>query len=428
MPAGRRTARGAGNVSEGRSMSAQPDLILKGGHVIDPANGRSERLDVAVAGGRIAAVGPDLPAGGATVLDVNGLYVTPGIIDMHCHVAVSHRASRLSLPPDVNTFAAGVTTVVDAGTVGWKDFADFKEQVIDTARIRVLAYVNIVGRGMGGDCEHERREMQPKLAAAVVRDYPDVTVGIKTAHYWTQHPFDADHTPWMAVDAAVEAGELCGKPVMVDFWPRPERPYSELILTKLRPGDIHTHVFAQQFPVLDEQGRVSDFLWRARERGVIFDLGHGAASFWFRNAVPAIEQGFLPDSISTDLHTGNLNGPVIDMLHTMNKCLNMGMALEEVIARSTVAPAREIGHPELGTLGAGSEADIAVFRLEEGRVDYVDCGGARLAGTRQLRCVATLRAGVPVYNPLGLGLPEWRAAPPRYWVNPAEARWGPGIR
>jgi dihydroorotase len=180
--------------------------------------------------------------------------------------------------------------------------------------------------------------------------------------------------------------------------------------------------------VLDDQGRVSDFMWRARDRGVIFDLGHGAGSFWFRNAVPAIEQGFLPDSISTDLHTGNLNGPVIDMLHTMNKCLNLGLPLADVIARSTVAPAREIGHPELGTLSVGGEADIAVFRLEEGRVDFVDCGRARLVGDRQLRCVATLRAGAPVFNPLGLGLPEWRDAPPRYWVNPAQEKWGAGIR
>jgi dihydroorotase len=427
---GRRAGDPASGVFHGRegSMSASPAIVLAGGHVIDPANGHDGPMDVAIADGRITAVGPNLPTEGATVWDVGGLHVTPGIIDMHCHVAVSHAHSLLSLPPDVNTFNAGVTTVVDAGTVGWKDFADFKERVIDRARIRILAYVNIVGRGMGGDCEHERDEMRPALAAAVVRDYPEMTVGIKTAHYWTRHPFDDAHTPWMAVDAAVEAGDLCGKPVMVDFWPRPERPYSALILEKLRPGDIHTHVYAQQFPVLDDHGRVSDFLWRARERGVIFDLGHGAGSFWFRNAVPAIEQGFLPDSISTDLHTGNLNGPVIDMLHTMNKCLNMGLPLADVIARSTVAPAREIGHPELGTLSVGSEADVAVFQVEQGRFGFVDCGRARLIGNQHLRCVATLRAGVPVYNPGGLGLPEWREAPPAYWINPAEQRWGPGIR
>lgn len=399
--------------------SGQLDLLLKGGHVIDPANGVDGPADVAVAGGRVVQVGPGLSTEGVErVLDVSGLYVTPGIIDMHCHVCVSHRHSRLSLPPDVHTFSAGVTTVVDAGTAGWKDFADFKEEVIDRARIRILAYVNIVGRGMGGDWEHELSELRPGPAAAVAAAYPETVVGIKTAHYWTSKPFDAEHPPWAAVDAAVEAGVLCGKPVMVDFWPRPERPYPELILEKLRPGDIHTHVFAQQFPVLDEGGRVSDFLWAARERGVIFDLGHGAASFWYRNAVPAIQQGFPPDSISTDLHTGNVNGVVVDMLMTMNKCLAMGMSLPEVIARSTVAPAREIGHPELGTLSPGAEADIAVFAREAGEFAFVDCGRATLAARERLACRLTLRAGQIVYNPAGIGLPAWEQAPPAYWVVP----------
>src|SRR3712207_5033681 len=199
-------------------------------------------------------------------------------------------------------------------------------------------------------------------------------------------------------------------PVMVDFYPwLPERPYPQLILEKLRPGDIHTHVFAQQFPVIDEQGKVYDHLFKARERGIIFDLGHGAASFWFRNAVPAVGQGFVPDSISTDLHTGNVNGPVVDMATTMSKMLNMGLTLEDVIARSTVAPAREIGRPELGTLSVGTEADVAVLAVDEGEFAFVDCGKTRLVGNRRLRCVLTIRAGEIVYNPEGLGLPTWES-------------------
>jgi dihydroorotase len=273
---------------------------------------------------------------------------------------------------------------------------------------------------MGGDCEHEAPEMQPMLAAGMVEAFPDITVGIKTAHYWTRYPFDDKHKPWTSVDRAVEAGELCHKPVMVDFWPRlPERPYPDLILEHLRPGDIHTHFFAQQFPVLDADRKVSDFLWAARERGIIFDLGHGAGSFWFRNAVPAIGQGFWPDSISTDLHTHSVLGPVFDMLTTMNKCLNLGIPLEEVVARSTVAPAREIGHPELGTLGVGSEADVAVFDLERGRFPFWDCGRAKLWGDQRLVCKYTLRAGQVVHNPDGWGYPEWEQAPAPYWVMPA---------
>jgi dihydroorotase len=203
---------------------------------------------------------------------------------------------------------------------------------------------------------------------------------------------------------------------MVDFFPwLPERPYPRL-LEKMRPGDIHTHVFAQQFPILDAAGKVNDFMFAARERGIIFDLGHGAASFWYRNAVPAIAQGFAPDSISTDLHTGNLNGVVIDMVTTMNKVLAMGVSLPEVIARSTVAPAREIGHPELGHLGAGSDADVAIFALDEGQFSFVDCGPARLSASQRLRPVLTLRAGQIVYNPSGIGLAEWPEAPPEYWT------------
>jgi dihydroorotase len=386
-----------------------PNLLLKGAHVIDPANGIDGPADVRLGDGTIAAVGPDLlPQDDETVLDVRGQYVVPGIIDMHAHVFTTHRRSRLALDPHVNTFSSGVTTVVDAGTSGWRDFADFRAEVIDRAKIRVLAYVNIVGSGMGGDWEHDVREMRPALAAAMAQEHRDVVVGIKTAHYWANRPFDAAHPPWAAVDAAVEAGELCGLPMMVDFYPwLPERPYPELILEKLRPGDIHTHVFAQQFPVIDEQGKVFDHLFQARERGVIFDLGHGAASFWFRNAVPAIAQGFVPDSISTDLHTANLNGPVIDMATTMSKVLAMGVPLPEVIARSTVAPAREIGHQELGTLTPGSEADAAVFSLDEGEFGLVDCGKTRLPANQRLRCVLTVRAGEIVYNPDGLGLLSW---------------------
>jgi dihydroorotase len=388
----------------------RPNLLLKGGHVIDPANGIDRRADVRLSEGQVEAVTHDMPSSsGETVLDVAGYYVVPGIIDMRAHVFSTHRRSRLSLDPHVNTFSSGVTTVVDAGTAGWQDFAEFRTEVIDRARIRVLAYVNIVGSGMGGDWEHDVREMRPALAAAMADEHRDVVVGIKTAHYWANRPFDAEHPPWAAVDAAVEAGERCGLPVMVDFYPwLPERPYPDLILEKLRPGDIHTHVFAQQFPVIDERGKVSDHLFRARERGVIFDLGHGAASFWFHNAAPAIRQGFVPDSISTDLHTGNLNGPVIDMATTMSKMLAMGVPLTEVIARSTVAPAREIGRQGLGTLTPGAEADVAILALDEGEFGFVDCGQTRIASNQQLRCVMTVRAGEIVYNPHGLGLLSWQ--------------------
>ncbi len=201
---------------------------------------------------------------------------------------------------------------------------------------------------------------------------------------------------------------MCGLPLMADFWPRPpERPYPDLILNKLRPGDIHTHVFAQQFPVLTGEGKVSDFLFAARQRGVIFDVGHGAASFWFRQAVPAYRQGFVPDTISTDLHMDNVNGPVISLQNTISKFLNMGMGLPEAIARTTYLPARVIGRHALGTLTPGLDADVAVFDLREGNFAYTDCGGFRMAGPYKLECQMTIRAGEVVFDPEGRSMEEW---------------------
>jgi dihydroorotase len=317
----------------------------------------------------------------------------------------------------VNTLNSGVTTVVDAGTTGWRDFAQFRHDVIDnprvTSRIRVLSYVNIVGSGMGGggfggEWEHDDHEMVPHLAAQTAMMHSDVVVGIKTAHYWAKRRFDDKHPAWMAVDRAVEAGNLADMPMMVDFFPNlPTQTYPDLILKKMRPGDIHTHVFAQQFPTVDEDGKVFSYMHEARERGIIFDLGHGAGSFWYRHAVPAIQDGFIPDSISTDLHTGNVAGVVIDMLTCMNKILNIGVPLNDVIEMSTVAPAAEIRRPELGTLSVGRAADIAVLALDEGDFTYVDCQRTTMAGNQKLRCEMTVYGGEIVYNPNGRGLTTW---------------------
>jgi len=400
------------------------DLLLKGGHVIDPANGRDTLLDVAISGSVIARVAPQIPAShAATTVDVSGCTVTPGIIDIHTHVYLAPPTATNyveAVHPDAHLLSAGVTTTVDAGTTGWRDFPDFKERYIDHATVRILAFLNIASGGMVDQTtEQNPQHLHPGITAELVKQYPETLVGIKTAHYWTQKPWDAEHSPWASVEAAVQAGELCGKPVMVDFWPRPpERPYPDLILKQLRPGDIHTHVFARQFPIVDSERKVYAYMRQARERGVIFDLGHGAGSFWFRNAIPALRDGFPPDSISTDLHMGNINGPVVSMLMTMSKYLSMGMPLQEVIFRSTVTPAREINRPDLGTLSEGAEADVAVLRRLEGSFGYSDCGRAKIIGSSKLECAMTIRAGKIVYDPTGLSMPFWEDAPAPYWVIP----------
>jgi dihydroorotase len=259
--------------------------------------------------------------------------------------------------------------------------------------------------------------MDPDLCAATIKKYRDVIVGVKTAHYWTQKPWESGHPPWAAIDRAEACGHGADVPVMVDFWPRPpERSYAELILKKMRPGDIHTHVFAQQFPVLLEDGRLNPILQEAQQRGVFFDVGHGQGSFWFRNAVPAVKQGFIPDSISTDLHTGDFL--VRSMAEVMSKFLAMGVPLQDVIRRSTVNPAQEIRRPELGTLTEGRDADIAVLQILKGHFGYIDCGYARMNGDVKLVARMTVRAGRIVFDPSGLSMVEWEKARKQYFLRP----------
>lgn len=417
--------------SLGKPKSPQYDLLLKGGHVIDPANGTDQKADVAVRDGRIAAVEPDMaPTTAGKIVDVTGLYVTPGLVDIHVHIgyggvpdnwyspnARSH-TPPFGVPPDL-MLTSGVTTVVDTGSAGADTFLGQKDMVMDQARVRVLAFLNIVANGMNGGLEQRLDQMDPRLCAEVIQKHRDVIVGVKTAHYWTTKPWDAGHPPWAAVDRALECGRLAKVPLMVDFWPRPpRRSYAALILKKMRPGDIHTHVFAQQFPIVLPNGRVNPIMWKARKRGVVFDVGHGAASFWFRNAVPAVEQGFLPDSISTDLHSRSMIGPAQSMTNVMSKFLAMGVTLEDVIRRSTVNPARQIHRPDLGTLSPGREADIAVLEKLEGEYSYADNGNARMSGHVKLIARMTLRAGKILFDPSGLSMVDWREARKRYYKPP----------
>lgn len=400
----------------------QYDLLLQGGHVIDPKNHLSAVRDVAMRDGRIAAVAEHIdPATALKTVNVKDLYVTPGLIDIHVHVYAStgernSYAGDNGVFPDGFTLRSGVTTAADAGSSGYKNFEDFKEHIIDRSKTRVLAFLNIVGAGMRGPkYENNLADMDPEKAAEMAKRYHGLIVGIKTAHYAGPE--------WTPVEHAVQAGTLANIPVMVDFGAnRPERPIYVLLTQKLRPGDIYTHVYSGLRNELDASGHVSSALWGGRKRGVIFDVGHGGGSFAWRVAVPAIREGFLPDSISTDLHIGSMNSGMKDMLNLMSKFLAMGLSVNDVIVRSNWNPAREIHHPELGNLSVGSPGDVVALRVEHGNFGFTDMYGARMNGDRKFVCELTIRDGKIVYDLNGISRPEWDKLPANY-TEVGDPRW-----
>jgi dihydroorotase len=385
-------------------------ILLKGGHVIDPKNNINEIMDVAIKDNKVVQVAKNIDAKKASqVIDVKGLYVTPGIIDIHSHnffgtLPDHYLGNGLeALPPDGFTFRAGVTTVVDAGGAGWRTFDAFKRQTIDHSKTRVLSFLNIVGDGMrGGAYEQDLRDMDTKMTAMVVKQHPEI-VGIKVAHYMGGE--------WDPVDRAVAAGKIANVPVMIDFGGNnPPLSIEELFTKHLRPGDIFTHAFAQlgsRESIVDEKGNLRPFVKEAQKRGIIFDVGHGGGSFRFSQAIPALKSGFIPNTISTDIHTGSMNAGMKDQLNVMSKFLNIGMNLQQVIAASTWLPAKVIQREELGHISSGAGADVAVFSLLKGKFGYIDSGGFSFQGTQKLQCELTIRDGKVVYDLNGISRPLW---------------------
>lgn len=393
------------------------DLLLKGGHVIDPKNNINTVMDVAIADGKILQVAPQISAAGAArVIDITGLYLSPGIIDIHVHVFAGTNKDQKymdgpnSLPPDGFTLRSGVTTVVDAGSSGWKSFPLFKKNIIDNSKTRVLAFLNIVGDGMG-EFEQDTNDMDPVMAAATAKFYTKQIVGFKVAHF--------NGVQWIPVDSAVKAGSLAKMPVMVDWRGLPPiNSFEELLLKHLRPGDILTHMYhagksagaaspMYKESVVNAKGKVMPYVFQAQKRGIVFDVGHGGNGFVFGQAIPAMKQGFLPNTISSDLHIGNMNAGMKDMANIMSKFLNMGMSIQDVIERSTWNPAQSIQRPELGNISVGSEADIAVFNLKSGDFGFIDSHGGKFKGTKRLETELTIRAGKIVWDLNGIAADSW---------------------
>lgn len=391
------------------------NIVIKDGHVIDPKNNIDGIMDIAISNGKIALVAKNIdPKKAIQVVNAKGFYVTPGLIDLHSHnffgTEPDHGYSNgnAALPPDGFTFRSGVTTVVDAGGSGWKSFPTFKQNVIDNSQTRVLAMLNIVGEGMrGGPYEQNTNDMDSKMTAAVAQQYPGLIVGVKVAHY--------NGHEWTPVDRAVEAGKIADIPVMVDFGgANPPLSIEELFFKHLRPGDIFTHCFGQlggrEFIVDTATKKVKPFVFEAQKRGIVFDVGYGGISFAFSQAIPALKDGFYPNSISTDIHTGSMNNAMKDQTSVMSKFIAMGMKLQDVIKASTWNPANEIKRTDLGHLTVGAEADVAILNLRNGKFGMFDYKGYKIESDKKLECEMTIKGGKIVYDLNGIADPIY---PPR---------------
>jgi dihydroorotase len=376
--------------------SAKPyDLLIRGGRVIDPGQELSAPRDVAIAGHTIAKVAEQIPEADALhVLDVRGAIVTPGWIDVHVHVYDG--VAPLGIPPDPNCVAKGVTTVLDAGSAGAHTFPGFRKYVIDVAqtRIRALLNISVVGQStLSPDNPHGEllnlNYANPALAVRTIERHRDVILGVKVRLSRNI----AGENDLRALHLAREAAEAVHLPMMVHIGDT-HTPLREL-LPVLRRGDVMTHCFhGREGGILGDGGRVLPEVRAAVGRGVHLDVGHGAGSFAFDVAERAIGQDVLPGTISSDLHQFNIHGPVFDLATTLAKFLHLGLSLEQVIARVTTHPAATFAFPSgLGTLRVGTEADVAVFSLQEGDFSLIDAVGQRRVGHHQLRPIATIKSG-----------------------------------
>ena len=382
---------------------AKYDLLLKGGNVIDPSNNIDGLCDVGISGRLIGAVEKDIPESEARrVANVEGWYVTPGLIDLHAH-ATGYSGSIF---PEEMCFPYGVTTMVDCGGSGWRTFDEFVDKVIKRTSVRVFGLLNIVGGGMHPHIEQDVTDMEPERTAECIMGRTDILVGVKVAHF--------RGSGWESVDRGVKAAELSGTFCLIDQVAVPSRPMPEMLLEHMRPGDGVTHCYGYSNPMVGNDGKVKPHYWEAREQGVIFDVGHGNNSFSYSMAAPAIEQGFVPDTVSTDMHRISMHSSRATMTEVMSKLLAIGMTMGDIVERATVAPARQIGHTELGTLTPGAPADVAVLEYLERPAGLSDCG---LTGYRILRADGrlinqlTIKDGTVRFDYDGVTKDDWSETP-----------------
>jgi dihydroorotase len=378
------------------------DLLLKGGRLLDPKNSIDSKMDVAVKDGKIYRIAAEIPSSSSKkVLDVSGMIVSPGLINIHTHVYAGSKPGfadgQSSQLPDAFAPRSGITTVVDAGTTGWRTFPDFKAKVVDPSLTRVLAFINIFETGFsaGSAFEPDLNTLDVQMTVDAIKKYPDFIAGTRIGHYKGKS--------WIPFDKASEAAQITDRPLFVECH-MPEYSLEDQ-LKKMRSGDIITHSFenvSERMPIVDEQGKLRAFVLEAQNRGVLFDVGHGGVGFWFDQAIPALKQGLLPNSFGTDEHRTSMNAGMKNMLNVMSKYLTIGMTIPDIIASGSWKPAKSIKREDLGNLSVGSVADIAVLSIINGKYGYVDCGGNRIEGNQKFEAELTVRAGRIIWDLNGL--------------------------
>lgn len=380
-----------------QSVSKIYGIVIKDAHVIDPKNGINELMDVAINDGKIALIAKTIDPQQATqVVEAKGMYIAPGLIDIHSRLGTNL--------PDGYTLRVGVTTIVDAGDADLNSFNDFRKNVIDRSVTRVLLFLNIKGDGykVGTNEKNSGDKLAAESARLALANKKDI-VGFKV---------DFTGPDWTPVDRGIEAGNLAKMPVMLDGGRNHPRPsLKDLFSDHLRPGDIYTHTYtiiedinARESIVDQQTKKIGSHFLDAQQKGIIFDVGHGSA-FRYSNAIPAMEQGFFPNTISTDISMGSINAFMKDMMNVMSKFLTMGMSLQDVIKASTWSPAKAIRREDLGHISPGAIADLVVFSLRDGKFGYYETAGYKMEGNKKFECEMTIKGGRVVYDLNGIAKP-----------------------
>lgn len=384
------------------------DVLLKNGTLIDPGNNINSRSDIAISSTKIAKISKSIDESTSKLtIDARDLIICPGLIDIHAHSFGYWNA----IFPDEMCLPYGTTTMLDAGGPGWKTFDIMKDNVIRKSITRVFTLLNIVGSGMIMDGEQNVSDMDVEATAEKIKERKDMIVGVKVAHF--------EANSWEAIKRGKSAAEKSGTFMMVDQNPISGRNMEELLDKYMSSRDILTHVYAWGKPILDKNKKVYEYFFDARKKGIIFDLGHGAGSFSFSMAKPAIDQGFLPDTISTDHHRESLLSNHSNMPNCMSKMMALGISLEDVIKKSTLFPSEILNRPDLGHIGEGSEADVAILKIKQGNFGLIDnglTGNRKLMSSEIIENQLTIKSGKVVWDKEGISFEGYESTPkPSYY-------------